>query len=281
MYRNAQAKWLIVLLFACGLGACASTTKDSSSAVRVASDAQPVQSPVVAKVEPIRFAQKYSLNPGQALEIANDFGDVHLRFGGFAHELELSAVAQAPEGAPAPTVRFDAKTGRYDSYLPEGSVIARGQRADMVAFVPEGHAVTVQTLAGDVEVRSVRADVTIRSNSGAISARGVRGAIDAQTGSGSIEVAFVDDANAPKQRLETSTGLIMASFGPQANARINVATSGLIGTEYSVEVTPAAGQEPNKTGKLLLGAGEKQIEIQSKRGELRLYRRSGFVEVEH
>lgn len=261
-----------VLIFALALAACATTTKDPVAAAVV-------EPPAVR--EPTRFAQKLSLKPGQAVDVVNDFGDVHLRFGGFAHELELSAVAQAPEGAPVPTVRFDAQSGRFDAVLPEGSAIAKGQRADLVAFVPEGHAVSVQTLAGNVEVRSVRADVRIRSNSGAISARGVRGAIDAQTGAGSIEVAFVDDAVAPKQRLQTATGVIIASFGPAADARLAVATSGLIGTEYSVEITPAAGQEPNKTGLIRLGAGSREIDIQSKRGELRLYRRSGFVEVEH
>lgn len=259
------------LIFAFALSACANTTKD------VSVDAK-VETPQTR--EPVRFAQKLTLPPGKAITVVNDFGDVHLRFGGFANELELTAVAQAPAGAAVPEVRYDAQNGQFGAYLAQGAAAAGGQRADLVAFVPEGHAVSVQTLSGNVEVRSVRADVTIRSNSGAISLRGVRGAIDAQTGSGGIEVAFVDDAVAPTQRLQTSTGTIIASFGAQADARVNLASSGLFGTEFSVEIEALPGQEPNKSGVVRLGNAQKQIDIQSKRGELRLYRRSAFVDVD-
>lgn len=274
MFLGFKAYLPVILIALGGVSACANTTKDLSAST------QPAQVPPQQMHEPVRFAQKLNLEAGQAITVRNDFGDVHLRFGGFANELELTAVAQAPTGAVVPEVRFDAQTGQFDAYLAPGATVARGQRADLVAFVPEGHPVSVQTLSGNVEVRSVRADVTIRSNSGAISVRGVRGAIDAQTGSGSIEVAFVDDAVAPTQRLQTSTGTIIASFGAQADARLNLASSGLFGTEFSVEIAAQPGQEPNKTGVVRLGNAQKQIDIQSKRGELRLYRRSAFVDVD-
>ena len=279
MRFNFKPRWCLALIGACALSACVATTKAPSPAATVSVDAHTASS-AVSPQEPVRFAQKLAIAPGKAITIVNDFGDVHLRFGGFTHELELTAVAQAPAGAPVPSVRYDAETARFGAYLPEGSATARGQRADLVAFVPEGHAVLVQTLSGDVDVRSVRANVTIQSNSGSISVRGVRGEIDAQTGSGGIEVAFVDDAEAPEQRLQTSTGTIIASFGAQIDARLSLATSGLIGTEFSVTIDALAGQEPNKSGTVLLGSGRKHIEIRSKRGELRLYRRNGFVEVE-
>ena len=244
--------------------------------------------------EPTRTIIKEVLPTGLALKINNDFGEVRLRFGGFEHALEVTAVAQAPIGQAMPGVRFDAQSGVISTFLPPDATAALGQRIDVVVFVPEKHDVQVSTLRGMVEIRSLRSAVTVRSDSGNIAARGVLAALDLQTGSGSIDVAMNDAPLNVAQRLNTRTGVITASFGPAQVAELALSTSALIATEFSVEITERPGEEPNKTGLVRLaglanGAGanaqellaaqvKNRIELSSKRGELRLYRRQAYLE---
>jgi hypothetical protein len=233
--------------------------------------------------EPTRSEVKAVLTVGQALQIQNDFGDVRLRFGGFEHGVLVTAVAQAPIGSAMPVVGFDQASGIVRTALPDARAAVLGQRIDLVVWAPEKHNIKVNTLRGLVEIRGVHSDVTVRSSSGDITARGVQGALDIETGSGAIEAAFSDHAIAAVQRAVTRTGAIVVSFGPKLNAELALATSALIATEYSVEITQKPGEEPNKTGVVKIGVGKNglaanKIEISSKRGELRLFRRQAFVE---
>lgn len=241
--------------------------------------------------EPTRSELKAVLAAGQALQIRNEFGDVRLRFGGFEHGVEVTAVAQSPIGQAMPVVSFDAQSATISTALPDASLPVLGQRIDIVVWVPEKHSLKVNTLRGLVEVRGVHSDVVVRSNSGDITARGVQGALDIETGSGAIEAAFSDRAVSAPQRAVTRTGAIVVSFGPELNAELALATSGLIATEYSVDITQKPGEEPNKTGIVKIGstknnvsdhsfATANKIEISSKRGELRLFRRQAFIEAE-
>ena len=246
--------------------------------------------------EPTRTNIKGVLPANLALKISNDFGEVRLRFGGFEHAFEVTAVAQAPIGQAMPGVRFDAQSGVIATFLPVGTAAAIGQRIDIVVFVPEKHDVQVSTLRGMVEIRSLRSAVTVRSDSGNIAARGVQAAMDLQTGSGSIDVSLNDVPLNTQQRFNTRTGVITASFGPAQVAELALSTSALIATEFSVEITERPGEEPNKTGvvrlagvangvaanpqELLTAQAKNKIELSSKRGELRLYRRQAYLDAD-
>jgi len=246
--------------------------------------------------EPTRTSIKEILPAGLALKVSNDFGEVRLRFGGFEHALEVTSVAQAPIGQAMPSIRFDATTGLISTFLPSNTGAVLGQRIDVVVFVPEKHDIQVSTLRGMVEIRSLRSTVSVRSNSGNIVARGVLAALDLQTGSGSIDVALNDVLLNAHQRFNTTTGVITASFGPAQVAELALATSALIATEFSVEITERPGEEPNKTGVIRLGQmgngaaenaqellaaqAKNKIELSSKRGELRLHRRQAYLDAD-
>jgi len=60
------------------------------------------------------------------------------------------------------------------------------------------------------------------------------------------------------------------------NATLKLATSGVFATEFSVNIDPQAGAEPNKIGHAVIGKPEANIEVVSKRGEIRLLRRLEF-----
>ncbi len=284
-------KYLVVFAVLAALSGCAAkpAPKAEVTKTEVAPSAELQYAP-----EPTRTSIKEILPAGLALKISNDFGEVRLRFGGFEHAMEVTAVAQSPIGQAMPGVAFDAKSGLISTFLPPESATVLGQRIDIVVFVPEKHDVQVSTLRGMVEIRSLRSAVTVRSDSGNIAARGVLAALDLQTGSGSIDVAMNDALLNVPQRLNTRTGVITASFGPAQVAELALSTSALIATEFSVEITEKPGEEPNKTGVVrlagiakgaaantqdLLAAQQKnRIELSSKRGELRLYRRQAYLE---
>ncbi len=294
--KRSIAKLLTTIILTIVLSGCANRSVDAEPAAAkvpsiVSTPTTSAPNALQYAPEPTRSELKAVLALGQALQIRNEFGDVRLRFGGFEHGVEITAVAQSPIGQTMPVVRFDAASATITTALPDASLPVLGQRIDIVVWVPEKHSVKVNTLRGLVEVRGVRSDVVVRSDSGNITARGVQGALDIETGSGSIEAAFSDHpVNAP-QRIVTRTGAIMVSFGPELNAELALATSALIATEYSVDITQKPGEEPNKTGIVKIGGAKNnssehsfakanQIEISSKRGELRLFRRQAFIEAE-
>jgi hypothetical protein len=277
---------LAALLSAASLVACAVNRKLTDPAQVQVSQAPEALASVHAQVnfqEPKRVGAKFNLAEAKPLRIRNDLGDVRLRFGGFEHQLEVHSVAQAPNGASFASWRFDEATGLLDTALVDTKPIVKGQRIDVTAWIPKGHAVQIDTLGGLIEVRGLKSDVVVRSNSGAITVRGVEGSLDLQTGAGSIE-ASITEFNSPKlQRLVTSTGVITAAFAPKFVGDLTLATSGLFASEFSLIVSPQAGQEPNKTAKVRIGEDlsinrGNQFEIGSKRGEIRMYRGVEYVD---
>lgn len=251
------------------------------------SAAMPLAEPARFADEPTRSALKHLLVTGKPITVINEFGEVRIRFGGFTSELEATAVAQTPIGSAMPIMLFDETTATLTTRLPpiapgNGGVapLAQGQRIDITLFVPEKHNLSVRTLRGLIEARGLSGSLQARSESGDILLRGISGALDVETGSGLIEAAFADQAIAAAQRIVTSTGAISVSFGPAYDAALSLATSGLFATEYSLTVALQPGSEPNKTASVTLGRGVNPIEIRSKRGDVRLFRRPVFLDAD-
>jgi len=237
--------------------------------------------------EPTRSAMKHMVAAGKPITVINEFGEVRVRFGGFANELEATAVAQTPIGSVMPNMAFDIATATLTTQLPpiapgDGAAqrLAEGQRIDITLFVPEKHNLSIRTLRGLIEVRGLRGNLQARSESGDLLLRGIAGALDVETGSGLIEAAFADQAVAAAQRVVTRTGAISVSFAPNYDAALSLATSGLFATEYSLSVVPQPGAEPNKAASVTLGRGVNPIEIRSKRGDVRLFRRPVFLDAD-
>ena len=82
-----------------------------------------------------------------------------------------------------------------------------------------------------------------------------------------------------RQRLETTTGTIIAAFADSNNLALAVETSAPIATEYSLSIERLIGAEPNKRARLAVGQPAAELEIHSKRGEVRLLRRAAFTPV--
>lgn len=242
-------------------------------------DAPKTSSETLADVKIVRLDLTATLADGMPVSIDNPYGDVRLRFGGYQHVLEIHAVAQEPDAAKPIDLQPAVESDRYQisPRLPAGTLLADGQRLDLVVFVPLGHAVQVRTERGSIESRSVRADLDLQSSAGNIAVRGTRGRIQARTGVGSIEASLGPAPAGSQQLLSTTTGNIILAVTDDVDARLEMATSSVFATEYSLQVTPQPGQEPNKTAVAVVGKEQANIRIQSRRGEIRLLRWIGFT----
>lgn len=267
------------------LGGCVLVGADGSKAAPAsASPAARAESPpsAVAMAQPERKEFTATLVEGQAIAVDNPYGDVRLRFGGFAQAIEVDAVVQTPAGAPAMTLQPVTDSGRYlvAPRIPEGTTLASGQRVDLVVFVPLGHSVAVRTERGLIESHGIRGNIDLHSTAGDIAVRGTQGSVQALTGAGSIEASLNPAPPKSHQRLATTTGNIVLGVSDKLDAELELATSGVFATEYSLQVTPLQGQEPNKRARGTIGATTARINVESRRGEIRLLRRAEFTSLD-
>ena len=270
------------LVFAAALAAlhgCAHVDAGRPPVPTVAPASPVAAMPAPESAQPQRLDFSAPLVDGQAVTIDNPYGDVRLRFGGFAHALEIHAVLQQPAKAAPIAVQPGVESARYRfaPRLPTGAIVSEGQRLDVVAFIPRGHAVAVHTEHGLIESHGVRGDVDLASVSGDIAIRGTQGRVQAQTGAGAIEAAFNAAPRGSRQRLATTTGNIVLAVDDRLDAALELATSGVFATEFSLDVEQLANQEPNKRARATIGDDDAHITVESRRGEIRLLRRSAFT----
>ena len=272
-----------MLLRACALGgltlligACAHRSgADATVVAQSETPAQVLDAAVQHEIE--RTNNKMVLSKGLPVRIDNPYGDVRLRFGGYEESFEWHTVTQdmGSSNKIAINTSTDAEL-LISARLPAGTALAIGQRVDITVYVPIGHDVEVLTERGLIEARGIQANLKVRSTSGDIALRGVTGRLDLETGAGNIEAQLEPAAAGSQQRIATSTGNIMLGLTEGLNAALQLATSGVFATEFSVQVEGQSGQEPNKRGHVAIGKPDAQIEISSKRGEIRLLRRAEF-----
>jgi hypothetical protein len=224
-----------------------------------------------------RSLDTITLTPGQPIRFENPYGDVRLRFGGYQHLLEWRGVYQ--QGEVPTRIALEAVKGEtftIQARLPKGATLAPTQRVDITAYVPHGHDVSVATERGLIEARGLTGNFQARSASGPIAFRGIGGTIDIETGAGAIEGQLDPVAPGSRHRIINSTGNIVLGLPSALDAELSLSTSGVYATEFSLEVTPLPGQEPNKQARAVIGKAKGNIEVASRRGEIRLLRRAEF-----
>lgn len=218
---------------------------------------------------------------GQSILVDNPYGDVRLRFGGYQHAVDIHATFQQRAGAAAIVLEPREENGRHliAPRLPAGVTLQSDQRIDLVVYVPEKHAVSVRTERGLIEGRGLKSDLELRSVDGDIILRGTDGNILAETGGGSIEASLAPARPGSRQRLATATGNILIGASDKLDANLLMSTSGVFATEFSLVVTRRPGEEPNKQARTTIGTGNAELLVESRRGEIKLLRRSEFNEV--
>jgi hypothetical protein len=273
----------IAALGGCMFAGAGGSKPDAAAAVAPPSHAAPSESAPAAVVsQQQRQEFTATLAQGESVTVDNPYGDVRLRFGGFTHTIEVDAVAQTPGGAPAIDLKPGTEGARYviAPRIPQGTTLASGQRIDLVVFVPIGHPVAVHTEHGLIESHGIRADIDLRSTAGDIAVRGTQGVVQAQTGAGQIEASLNTAPPKSQQRLATTTGNIVVGVSDKLDAELVLATSGVFATEYSLDIARLQGQEPNKRAHSVVGAKRAHVNVESRRGEIRILRRAEFTSLD-
>ncbi len=216
--------------------------------------------------------------------VVNRFGTIRARFGGYQGQVEVFANVQhfAQEGPRLVVETRETRTGvevtvGYGNGETAELVTVRDpdhkKRADMVVYVPRGAPLSVSTDRDLIDVRSLKSDVRARTVSGDVTARKIDGALDFETGSGDVLVLLEGWDSASRHAFASGSGDLSIYFGGEVNARVRVATSGLISTDFSLSVDYQADRRPIKQGEALLGKGSSTVAISSAFGHVRLVRK--------
>ncbi len=267
--------WGILVLALAGCAQQPATPADGPT-LSPAASTEPAAALTEASIE--RSVDTHALSARQPIRIDNPYGDVRVRFGGYEGTLEWRTVAQNGEAAEKIAVTGSSHDDfLISARLPEGVILAPGQRVEITAYVPQGHDLDIVTERGLIEVRGIKdGSLKARSVAGNIVFRGIEGLVDVETGTGNIEGQLDPRPAGSRQRIATSTGNILLGLVDDLNAELAMASSGVFATEFSIKIDPQPGQEPNKSATAVIGKPESNVEVVSKRGEIRLLRRLQF-----
>lgn len=217
---------------------------------------------------------------GTLVVLDNAFGDVRVRFGGYAGLVELRAVMQQFE-TEGPRLEVESRPEGDTLRLTVGERAApeaalstarrpgQKKRADLVLFLPQGVDLRVTTTFGEIEMRGLKSQVAAKTESGTIHARKVGGDLELSTVDGAIVATLEDLGRLTPQRLSSERGDITLYLKERSHFTCRVATNGLLSTDFSLTVEPS----PEGTGKQALakiGKGTTPVEAKTTEGHVRL-----------
>ncbi len=230
---------------------------------------------------------------GRGVTVVNRFGSVRARFGGYEGQVEVFANVQhfADEGSRLVVETRESQAGvevtvgyvptgplRGDPTTEAGALVTvpdpdQKKRADLVVYVPRGAPLSASTGDGLIDARGLESDVHASTVSGELSARKIDGELDFETDSGDVLVILERWNSARQHSFTSDSGGLSIVFGGEVNTVIRVATSGLISTDFSMEIDYQSDRRPIKRGEALVGKGSSVVAISSADGHIRTSRR--------
>jgi hypothetical protein len=228
-----------------------------------------------------------AIDPGGRVRVSNPYGDVYARFGGYESQVEILATIQRLDhGLPELQVgRQRAGAGLDVSVAPgakpdedgttdpsDADPSDRRDRVDLVLFVPQGATLEILTEADKIDVKGIEGDLSASSLSGDIRIRSVKGNVQAKSARGDLSVALETGVTDADQELSTETGEIEVYLWEDAAVNVAIATSGMISTDFSIEIEHRRAEEPGKRATAKVGQGGPNLSLYSKRGQIRLLR---------
>lgn len=214
--------------------------------------------------------------PGATVVVDNPYGDLYARFGGYEDRVEIQATRQRLESdlAPLEVARVHSDAGLDVRVAPAGAGpeahLETRDRTDMVVFVPRGIRLDARTVRGTIEAKGLESDLVASSIAGDLRIRDIRGHVQAKTARGAIMAVLASDVTRAAQELTTETGTIEVYLRDDAAFDVRIATSGVIGTDFSIDIAQHRGEEPGKYGSASVGKDGSRLTLWSKRGDVRL-----------
>jgi len=221
------------------------------------------------------------IRPGGTLRVRNSFGNVYARFGGYENKVELLTTTQRLE-IDLPELRVDLQTGSEGLEISVDFELKADQTAppqgktrdhvDLVLFVPQGVTLDVETRLGSLEIKKLKSDLVVSSIAGDMMIKGVKGRVQAKTDRGKITVVLENGVTTLPQSFVTSTGDIEVHAWEDSQFDVELATSGVISTDFSLEIEHRRSEEPQKIARAILGDGGPVLILHSKQGRVQLLR---------
>jgi len=226
-----------------------------------------------------KSTETYLEKVGKAARVVveNPHGNIWVRFGGYEDQVEIIATKQRLElELPGLMVkRENAGEDLYVRVVPEKPAVRR-DRIDLVLFVPIGRRVELSTIEDDVAVKGLRGDLTVRTVKGNVMLRKVSGAVNVRSERGQVVALLESDVTQSNQHLESVTGDIEVTVYEDATHDVTIATSGIISTDFSMEIEHRRFEEPGKHARATIGGGGPKLSMTSKRGRVSLLRQQKF-----
>lgn len=214
--------------------------------------------------------------------VNNPYGAIYARFGGYEAKAEIIGTAQRlePEMPKLVVERRVADDNLYVTVREEGSsgdtFRPRRDRIDLVLFVPIGRRVDLRTERDTISAKGVQGDLVAHTVSGDISLRKMKGAVNAYSDRGRIQVLLESAETKQDQGFATVTGDIELTVYEDAKLNVSAATSGMISTDFTIEIEHRRFEEPGKHASAVINGGGPKLTLQSKRGHVSLLRQQKF-----
>ena len=193
--------------------------------------------------------------------VDNPHGNIWVRFGGYEDKVEIIATGQRLEPKLPRLVVEREHTGDdlFVRVVSEKSDVPasadRRDRIDLVVFVPIGRRVELHTVEDDIAVKGLKGDLAVNTIKGNVTLRKITGAVDVRTERGTVAALLESDVTKSDQRFETITGDIEVTVYEDALHDVQIATSGIISTDFSIEIEYRRFEEPGKHARATLGGG--------------------------
>jgi hypothetical protein len=217
------------------------------------------------------------IGKGDTVHVSNPYGDIYSRFGGYDDDVEVVGTFQRVESDKPELEVAVTRPGDGLSVIvgfagaPEPGPETR-DRVDLVVFLPKGATLDATTTHGAIEAERIQGNVVAHSIKGNIRLRAIRGRVQAHTARGRIGATLETEATEEPQELSTETGDIECYLWEDANMKVSLATSGLIGTDFTIKVEHERMAEPNKRASAVIGHGGPRLTLNSKEGQVALRR---------
>lgn len=187
--------------------------------------------------------EEVPVKTGARIVVENAWGDVRLRTLQDEHVAVFGSL-QAGPGQALPSVGLhDAEPALLRVRVQSGAARPSVVRADLAVFVPRGCPVEIRTTHGRIFLKGVAAPVVMTSETGDLQLK-TRGPVEATTERGNIEALLETGDWQGPINLRARQGNIQAGLGRAPRGRVHVHTAGRITSDFSMQVTHAAGGGP-------------------------------------
>lgn len=216
----------------------------------------------------------FAVDDVSQLQLTQPFGDIRIE-GAEVDQVIITMVSQHHREDPRlPTVLSELDDGELQVEFAFGPQEIAEQdswskrRIDVGVQVPSQLVLVVSTDAGRIELKKYASAATLSSRSGDIEYDGTGGLI-ATSEHGSIRALARTTQTDQPLHLESVNGELMVSLLEGASATVELATRGVMSSDYSTEVERDRGSR-RKVGRAVVGEGRREVRLDNENGPVRL-----------